>query len=344
MIRATLARHDFAAAEAFAQEVCWRTYWKGWLEMRPAVWTRYESAVRESAGRRESCPRYREAVEGRTGIPCFDAFVIELRETGYLHNHARMWFASIWIFTLDLRWEWGADFFLRHLLDGDPASNTLSWRWVGGLQTSGKFYAATPDNIRRFTSGRFPHPGELKIPSGPLVEIDSLPTPRNLPARGLEPPREPVGALLTEDDVSGWRWIAGLYPVCALAGLVPREAYQRRKVEAKVLSFREALMGDALNSGMAEGLASHFLDVGDPDAAVEWAMGAKLKTVVMIEPAVGYWDRIKPDLQNGLAAAGIELVWLRRPWDDQLHPHATAGFFRFKKRLPGLAETIMGRP
>ncbi len=67
--------------------------------------------------------------------------------TGYLHNHARMWFASIWIFTLRLPWELGADFFLRHLLDGDPASNTLSWRWVGGMQTMGKTYLARADNI-----------------------------------------------------------------------------------------------------------------------------------------------------------------------------------------------------
>jgi deoxyribodipyrimidine photo-lyase len=66
--------------------------------------------------------------------------VQELVETGYLHNHARMWFASIWIFTLRLPWELGADFFLRHLLDGDAASNTLSWRWVAGLHTKGKHY------------------------------------------------------------------------------------------------------------------------------------------------------------------------------------------------------------
>ena len=71
-----------------------------------------------------------------------------------------MWFASIWIFSLGLPWTLGADFFLRHLVDGDPASNTLSWRWVAGLHTRGKTYAARAENIARYTEGRF-HPQGL---------------------------------------------------------------------------------------------------------------------------------------------------------------------------------------
>ena len=159
VIRAVRARHRFRAAEKFIQEVCWRTYWKGWLEMRPAVWAAYRAEVEsglaaldDDSGLRES---WQSAVEGRTGIACFDAWAGELVSTGYLHNHARMWFASIWIFTLKLPWALGADFFLRHLLDGDPASNTLSWRWVAGLHTRGKTYLARPGNIETYTRGRF---------------------------------------------------------------------------------------------------------------------------------------------------------------------------------------------
>jgi deoxyribodipyrimidine photo-lyase len=82
------------------------------------------------------------AVNGQTGLTCFESWVTELVETGYLHNHARMWFASIWILTLGLPWRLGAVFLYRHLLDGDAASNTLGWRWVAGLQTRGKPYPA----------------------------------------------------------------------------------------------------------------------------------------------------------------------------------------------------------
>ena len=132
----TLAERGTAAASKFIQEVFWRGYFKGWLEQHPSVWQSYQSGLSSAQSTLEStasrASEYREATTGSTGIACFDHWCQELRETGYLHNHARMWFASIWIFTLRLPWELGADFFLRHLIDGDPASNTLSWRWVGG--------------------------------------------------------------------------------------------------------------------------------------------------------------------------------------------------------------------
>ena len=147
-----------SASEKFVQEVFWRTYFKGWLEQRPSVWTHYQTELMRALESLDchadlQC-KYQEAVSGLTGIDCFDHWVNELLETGYLHNHSRMWFASIWIFTLRLPWQLGADFFLRHLLDGDPASNTLSWRWVAGLHTKGKTYLAKRANIIKYTEIR----------------------------------------------------------------------------------------------------------------------------------------------------------------------------------------------
>ena len=155
VLQAVLAKHSRETAEKFVQEVYWRTYWKGWLELRPQVWDHYRQLlsrawndVQTQGGLRA---RWETACKGETGIDCFDAWAHELAATGYLHNHARMWFASIWVFTLELPWELGADFFMRHLLDGDPASNTLSWRWVSGIQTQGKTYLARTSNISKFT-------------------------------------------------------------------------------------------------------------------------------------------------------------------------------------------------
>ena len=142
-----------SGAEKFLGETCWRTYWKGWLELRPGVWSDYRAEVRGLVDRSTTTGRSatgtRPPPPGGSGIGCVDAWAGELAEVGYLHNHARMWFASLWIFTLGLPWELGADFFLRHLLDGDPASNTLSWRWVAGLQTRGKTYLATAGEHRQ---------------------------------------------------------------------------------------------------------------------------------------------------------------------------------------------------
>ena len=141
-----------SAAEKFTQEVLWRTYWKGWLELRPAVWARYHDDLAVLEGQSGGWRRdYERALAGNTGIDCFDTWIGELSDHGYLHNHARMWFASIWIFTLRLPWQLGAALFWRELYDGDPASNTLSWRWVAGLQTVGKTYLARADNIARYT-------------------------------------------------------------------------------------------------------------------------------------------------------------------------------------------------
>ena len=87
-----------------------------------------------------------------TEIECFNDWVKELKNFNYLHNHTRMLFASIWIFTLKLPWQKGAEFFMKNLFDGDAASNTLSWRWVAGIQTKGKNYLAKSWNISKFTT------------------------------------------------------------------------------------------------------------------------------------------------------------------------------------------------
>ena len=163
-----LTAHGFLKAEKFIQEVFWRTYWKGWLEMRPSVWTDYLTERDQALLDLAEDNSLSNALAGETGIDCFDYWVQELKETNYLHNHARMWFASIWVFTLKLPWTIGADLFMRFLLDGDPASNTLSWRWVAGLQTQGKNYLARAGNIEKYTEGRFNPQNKLATVADPI--------------------------------------------------------------------------------------------------------------------------------------------------------------------------------
>ena len=154
VIQSAYRKFSFKKIEKFIQEVLWRTYWKGWLEMRPQVWQDYIQDLSELTIETKTL-NYQNAINGKTSISCFNDWVIELKEHGYLHNHVRMWFASIWIFTLNLPWQLGSDFFLKHLLDGDPASNTLSWRWVAGLHTKGKHYLATEWNINKFSTKKY---------------------------------------------------------------------------------------------------------------------------------------------------------------------------------------------
>ncbi len=90
--------------------------------------------------------------EGRTGVPAIDAAVRVLYATGYLHNHARMWLASYVVHLRKVHWRAGADWLYGHLLDGDLASNHLSWQWVAGTFSS-KPYLFNADNVMKFAPG-----------------------------------------------------------------------------------------------------------------------------------------------------------------------------------------------
>ena len=151
IVKKVLSKYPYSKVDKFIQEVFWRVYWKGWLELRPSVWSDFIKSLDNF----EQNQNYLNAINGNTNIECFNEWVKEIKQHNYLHNHTRMWFASIWIFTLKLPWQQGAAFFLEHLFDGDAASNTLSWRWVAGLQTKGKHYLAKAWNIEKFTQNKF---------------------------------------------------------------------------------------------------------------------------------------------------------------------------------------------
>ena len=155
LIKKSLSKYSFVKNEKFIQEIMWRTFWKGWMELRPNVWTDYLLELKTVKDKYKDDQNYQKAISGLTDIECFNEWVSELKENSYLHNHTRMWFASIWIFTLELPWQLGAEFFMQHLYDGDPASNTLGWRWVAGIQTKGKNYLASEWNIKKFSNNRF---------------------------------------------------------------------------------------------------------------------------------------------------------------------------------------------
>ncbi len=135
----------------FIEEVYWRIYWKGCLENKPCIW---ENFITKNIDNYDFA-NYERAINGETNIPYFNSWVKELKTHNYLHNHTRMWFASTWIFCLELPWELGTRFFFKHLYDGDAASNLLSWRWVAGLQTKGKRYMFSTQNLKKFSNGRF---------------------------------------------------------------------------------------------------------------------------------------------------------------------------------------------
>ncbi|OOB91450.1 FAD-binding domain-containing protein [Rathayibacter sp. VKM Ac-2630] len=343
VVAAVLARHRLTAAEKFVQEVFWRTYWKGWLEQNPEVWRRYRRELNDLVeGRLPS--GYRDAIGGRSGVDAMDAWVRELVETGYLHNPTRMWFASIWIFTLQLPWQLGADFFYRHLLDGDAASNTLSWRWVAGLQTPGKTYLASASNIARYTDGRF-SPQGLATTAPALVE-EHFP-PRE--AIGVDDVVGTVGArpglLLHEEDLDAESLLAeqpGLAErLVTRAAVADAEQRSPLAVSEAVSAFTSAALLDASSRAPdASGRPARVLADADPATVVEWARSERLDSVVVPYAPIGPVRERLDALRPALAAEGVALVTVRRRWDGTAWPSASRGFFAFRKRIPVLVRGL----
>ncbi len=337
VVAAVLARHPLAACEKFVQEVFWRTYWKGWLEQNPEVWRRYRREVAELVLDEDALASdYRSAVAGTTGIDAMDAWVRELVDTGYLHNHTRMWFASIWIFTLRLPWQLGADFFYRHLLDGDAASNTLSWRWVAGLQTVGKTYLATAENIARYTHGRF-SPAGLATSATALVEDPLPPRQAIVPPAAL--PTGRAGLLLHDEDLDATSLLSehALAGLTAVAGMADPSDRSPLAVSEAVRRFTIAAVDDAASRVTdARGRAAVTLSADLSSSVLRWARSEGLDCVVAPRAPVGPVAERLAGLGDALAAEGIRLTTVGRRWDDLAWPHASRGFFPFREKIAGL--------
>lgn len=326
VVAAVLGHHDINSAEKYVQEVLWRSYWKGWLEMRPNVWHRFCEA-RDDALQTFSDARAITAAEtGMTRIEGFDDWARELVATGYLHNHARMWFASIWIFTLRLPWVLGADFFLRHLLDADPASNTLSWRWVAGLQTAGKTYLATADNIARYTGGRFAPQGLAKVATA-LTEVPIDP-PKPIPKSQFYDTHTPSMLLVTHEDMNPESFISGAFRAACVAA--PDSLLWGKK---SAQFMQTAAIDTAERIKTHYGCETHIAESLDAASLLQAAEKAGAKQIITAYTPVGLVADALSKATSLLAQSGITLLQPRRSWDSHFWPQATKGFFSFKEHI-----------
>jgi len=326
VIQQILSRHQLRESEKFVQEVVWRTYWKGWLERHPDLWSSYVQRVHQLKSGFKPSTDLQRALDAQTGIECFDHWVCELKQTGYLHNHARMWLASLWIFTLKLPWELGADFFLSHLLDADAAANTLSWRWVAGLQTRGKQYLATAENIQKFTKGRF-------FPKDQLA-TEALPIKDDLTFESLELPH--LIHQIPEAVVAG-EWTLLVHSEDLTVDL----HFASKQPPSTVILFWDAFLS---RTNLTQSFYSQAFQ--ETAARIQKQWGSNLvwaKTpselrvslsskpaIVLRQPSVGWLrDELEPILRNEPS----RFVSLRHPFDAAVFPFAAKGFFPFKEKV-----------
>ncbi|MEL6361517.1 MAG: FAD-binding domain-containing protein [Pseudomonadota bacterium] len=343
ILKATLGAHRFSTAEKFIQEVFWRGYFKGWLEHSPSVWTAYRRDVDQLTAQFDGTPvlskQLSNAEAGQTGIDCFDFWTRELVETGYLHNHARMWFASIWIFTLELPWQLGADFFYRHLIDGDAASNTLSWRWVAGLHTKGKTYLARASNIAQYTNDRFEPEG--LAPQAPALEEANL-HPKQRPdlLAAPTPAEGRVGLLLTDEELTfdptgEYQNISTVMGICLADRRSPRPTgHTAAAFSQSAVSGATALLSTTL------GLAEPPAITNDTAEIVAWAKESSLSTVLTPYACTGPARELLTRLQDDLEQIGVKLSIKISDYDRLTWPHTSKGFFALKKKIPSILSEL----
>jgi len=320
VVRAVLAAHPQDRAEKFIAEVFWRTYWKGWLEARPGVWVQTQDQAAQQQANPAIARTAAAAIAGRTGIAAFDHWARELAETGYLHNWARMQVASIWTFTLGLPWQLGASWTYDRLIDADPASNTLSWRWVAGLHTAGKAYLADGDRIAAMTGQHLRAEGlasEAHIPQDtPLPPRIALREPAALD------PAKPTLVLITPED-------------CSLETVLPA---LNIRAAATVRDLAHSTADRIAQADALTRAAAHWrcpaLECSDDLSTLACAYGCTqiVTGFAPTGPVASVLARIAP----ALATQGITLIEHQREWDRLAWPHCTTGFFQLKSRIPGL--------
>lgn len=331
VVQGALESHSFEIAEKFIQEVVWRTYWKGWLELHPWVWdecVKRETILLEAQSNSPWDETYSLACRGETHLSFFNEWVGELLSTGYLHNHVRMWFASVWVFTLKIPWQLGAMFMYRHLLDGDPASNTLSWRWVAGLQTKGKSYLAKADNIHRYSDGRWsPAEGELAEETCHIADDVGPALRQSMPREWRGLPKSPYGVLTTSEDLS-------LECVLALIDGARATALWRYTASLGESEIVKNCISCAEDDALIR-LGASGVGVSTIDEVKAWVKAAGLTRIVIAAPAVGPLTAPINIIADTLSTEGINVSWYRRLWDAELHPLATKGFFPFWEKIKG---------
>ena len=321
VIKKSLSKFSFSKNEKFIQEVLWRTYWKGWLELRPNVWTDYLNELKKIREEFKDNQNYRNVVEGNTNIECFNEWIKELKETNYLHNHARMWFASIWIFTLDLPWQLGAEFFMKHLYDGDAASNTLGWRWVAGIQTQGKNYLASEWNIKKFTNNRFSNiklnenaPPKVFEKTYTIIKQD-FNNPQNIEDKNLLIFENNLSFEITDFQNNKFKKIY----------LISNKNENRSlKLSEKVVKFKSLLIEDQEQRLKAKSIDCKVIDINEIK---------KIENCYALYPTVG-------ENLDYLNLNNIKIDFLYRKLDQYSWQYCNKGFFNFKNYIPKIISLL----
>ena len=316
-------RQTLAAEDKIVFELAWREYfqhlWRHWGEDI--------FVARRAPPAAHYAPHMpQDVLTGATGVPVIDQAVRTLYRTGYLHNHARMWLASYLVHLRKTDWKAGALWMYRHLLDGDLASNMLSWQWVAGTLI-GKPYLFNAENVERYAP-QWASRGTVL--DSEYEALDHLARyagdcgPHSLRAEMIdEPPAgpmpDPENGLMRHDGGEVWLmhpWALGEAPPGRVIGWIEPGFHAR-------FAWSEARWQFVL--GRLRAVCEGFV-VGEATVLRQQFGTARLMTMQTYNP--GYAQEI--------AEAGIVAEPVPRQFDDP--PTALPSFSRFWQRVVPKAE------
>ena len=203
------ASHPLDVQHKFVYELGWREYFQHvWAFRGDGIFSSLHEGVLPEAAYATQLPE--DIRQAATGVPVIDMAVRTLYATGYLHNHARMWLASYVVHLRKVHWRVAADWLYGHLLDGDLASNHLSWQWVAGTGSS-KPYLFNADNVARFAPAHWHSPHSVIDQSYEALDRIARQSMHHPPVRHDPPaanPPAPIEPPLTATPPTGLGWMA----------------------------------------------------------------------------------------------------------------------------------------
>ncbi|WP_295552256.1 FAD-binding domain-containing protein [uncultured Pseudacidovorax sp.] len=321
------ARHPLHRGHRFVMELGWREYFRHvWQHRGDGILQSLHPGPLPDGAYAGAIPA--DLREARTGVPAIDRAVRQLYAQGWLHNHARLWLASYTVHLRKVHWRAGADWMLAHLLDGDLASNHLSWQWVAGTAST-KPYLFNAENVARFAPADWHSPGSAIDCS--YEALDALARSKAVPPPAHECPglAEPAPALPPRPATpppaharTGVVWLvhpwalrappADMAPGVECLGWWPLEAPGVRSWRAARTAFVQAAMRPLVDecvvgsaAELAEALAGaqavHAWD--EPHLADLWPEGVHLHAVPALFGPVtrrcdsfsAWWKRAQPE-------------------------------------------------
>ncbi|MAI86922.1 MAG: DNA photolyase [Candidatus Marinimicrobia bacterium] len=330
VVHKILKSFSFSSVEKYIQEICWRTYWKGYLEYRPQIWEDYLYDVEKFEFKKKSSD-YAKAISGETTIDCYNDWCHELIQNNYLHNHTRMWFASIWIYTLNLPWQLGAEFFMNHLHDADPASNTLSWRWVAGLHTRNKQYFASAENIKKFTENKYYPKGQVEYNSVQFLKWKSY-NPIDLNIKKFHDTEKIKYLLVHENNLSNENLPHSDFL------FIQKESIKTIKRASQVNDFIDkALKSFEQDVNKANYKEIVLFNFNDLDNIKKYLDSNETESIYSPYPSVGYVNDAMKDIEKN---KGFKFEFINSEWDRLFWPHAKNGFFKLKKQIKTIIKDL----